>query len=424
MASFASLSAELLYLCIRYLDIRALKSLRLVSHAAAVFATEKLFETVTLCFSIESVENFDNVLKSQNFRQLVKAVIIDGSDGDKENEHDDDYNRVDTPWSLAIPKISQFPALNEVEFRFDDECGDDEDLFGRDHKQDIKYRRFYQDLLTKVLEAAPSVNSLTIRNIQDALISCTPSRTAQERLRKLALVIVTEETAAPETDIDLAALDYCFNSNLRTHWLEPTQNQLTHLTLNCDVCWGVRPFADLRGLYFPQLQSLALGNWTIIHSWQIEWITSHGATLRELVLDDCPIAYILSVDFELDDQFPGIKGDVRKEVDLRWSDVFPIFQQRLKRLRHFGMGRNRNFDHRYQLPARIEYSRYITFQCGTGPSPWMYEVYTEGEDKDKIEWENDEGELQEVMVPGDEQNAKDEEALRRFLEAIGSMKID
>jgi len=54
---------------------------------------------------------------------------------------------------------------------------------------------------------------------------------------------------------------------------------------------GFFPKLDLRTIHFPQLRTLALGNYTFTHDWQLEWITSHALTLQNLYLDDCPILY-------------------------------------------------------------------------------------------------------------------------------------
>jgi hypothetical protein len=137
--------------------------------------------------------------------------------------------------------------------------------------------------------------------------------------------------------------------------------------------WGIYPFFDIRGLCFSDLKSLVLGNFTIAHDWQIDWIISHGETLEELILDDCPIVYALSLgDYDAEDN--DWERYSTKLVETRWSSVFPLFQQRLKTLRHFAIGHgpwsDRMFECRYDLLARIEPSRYVSYEHGQGPTPW------------------------------------------------------
>lgn len=430
MASLASLPVELHCRHVQYLDVKTLKNLRLVSRTLfPTIGAEKLFETHVLRFNAESCERFSKVLGNETLKPLVKTIIIDGQDGDKGKERDDDSKRRDTPWGLAIPKISQFPALRAVEFWFHDDCAAEPIITYKDPpKQDEEYRRFYQGLIFDTLDKTPSVDNLTLKNIQDALITLAPSTTVQGRLKKLALMILTEsETAAPEEDHEFQAFQDCFKSGLLRHWLEPTQTQLTHLTIYCDLEWGVHPFTDLRKVHFPQLKSLAFGTWTIMHDWQIDWITSHGGTLMELVLDRCPIVYVVNGAFEMSDNWPDSGNAYIVEYSTRWSDVLSLFQQHLKHLKHFGMTSKSSypatFDKRYELQARFEEpfrdSRYIHYQCATGPSPWTTtSLHTDGQDPNKVEWENENGELQEIQEIDEEQYKRDEEVLCKFLEVI------
>jgi hypothetical protein len=108
----------------------------------------------------------------------------------------------------------------------------------------------------------------------------------------------------------------------------------------------VYPRWDCRGLRFPQLKSLSLGNWSIAHEWQVEWILAHADTLEELYLDDCAIAYALRFGR---DQHASLSWDageleIRHGYDqgymypsLRWRTILPLLSTRLTHLRRFGM---------------------------------------------------------------------------------------
>ncbi|KAF2270449.1 hypothetical protein CC78DRAFT_611351 [Lojkania enalia] len=387
----------------------------------------------------ENIE--DDRIKSVDKGKSENVDEDNCEDGDKnvdenvDDDDDEDEGWIDTPWSLAIPKISLFPSVREVEFWFDDECGvENEYPYDYQYRQNEEYRRRYQKLFFNLLSKMPLVNNITIKNMQDASTIYTGPEEVSDavlhRIEKLALMIITEYiSAAPEYSIDQPKLHECFNWELSSHWLMPTQPQLTSLTLYCDTYWGVWPYIDLRGVHFPKLISLALGNWTIAHNWQIEWITSHGETLRELVLDDCPIAYALRMGpKEANTNFPEMRPAsgwpddtfvIIRRVETRWNDVFPMFEKSLKKLNHLGMSHGdwhgQMFDRRYDLPARIENSRYIVYDCGTGPCPWTEEYY---------EREYEDGIVANINVPEEEQHSVDKEALNSFLEAIGKSKAE
>lgn len=48
---------------------------------------------------------------------------------------------------------------------------------------------------------------------------------------------------------------------------------------------------QLRNIHLPSLVSLALGNFSVYHDWQVDWITSRGEDLEELILNDACIVY-------------------------------------------------------------------------------------------------------------------------------------
>lgn len=187
--------------------------------------------------------------------------------------------------------MTGFNSLQGVELKFARECAADGSsvlLF----KQEVCETQLFR---TKVLEvffkslndakgSGEKIDSLTIKNLQD----CTSERiyhsknfqVVRSRLMKLHLQIATEsDETAPEYNIDKTGCHQMFTIDLLDHWLKPLQlqSQLTHLTLYTAVCfWRFWPFCDLRRVCFPRLKSLSLGNWTIVHGWQIDWILSHG----------------------------------------------------------------------------------------------------------------------------------------------------
>ncbi|KAF1974614.1 hypothetical protein BU23DRAFT_430003, partial [Bimuria novae-zelandiae CBS 107.79] len=192
--------------------------------------------------------------------------------------------------------IARFPNLRDAELWMGDECYHPHYDSGCD--QNYMYRSDYQNLFFEALKDAKGVDFLTLKNVQDEILTETGSEADTEavrcRLKRFHIMIVTDEcSASPAGKADKEELQLCFNSLLKKHWLEPLQTQLTHLTVYCDTYWGVYPFTDIRTVHFPHLVSLALGNWTIAHDWQFDWISSHGETLQELILDDVCIVYAM-----------------------------------------------------------------------------------------------------------------------------------
>lgn len=82
-----------------------------------------------------------------------------------------------------------------------------------------------------------------------------------------------------------------FFSTLPSFWLRPMISNLEHLTLYSNVYFGFYPKLDLHGVHFPRLKTLSFGKYTFAHDSQLEWILSHGDTLKELYLDNCPILF-------------------------------------------------------------------------------------------------------------------------------------
>ena len=212
------------------------------------------------------------------------------------------------------------------------------------------------------------------------------------RLTELHLKIATEnEDACPENNISYNTLHSFFQEVLPNAWLKPAANQLTHLTLYCTTYWGWAPAFDPRTLHFPKLKYLALGNYTFAHDWQIDWITTHGSTLKTLVLDDCPILFYIwpaqslrehtfSVSHEdhikfidndeLDDR--GI-DDSHYTYSTRWHNLFPRLETGLPALTKFVYTHGEwpdAFDTRDEVLSCLYRNRYIVFNGGIGPSQW------------------------------------------------------
>lgn len=250
--------------------------------------------------------------------------------------------------------------------------------------------------LTKLLSTA-NINVLTVKHLQD---SCLIGRPDFKQLpitpSELHLLMGTfsDDDACPGDGIEIRHRLWLFNRNLNAVWLFPMQSQLTHLTIHVDTYWGVYPRWQPINLHFPYLKSLAFGQWTIAFDWQIDFITSHGQTLEQLILSNCPILHVLSMtQKQISNQWrrrigvttPGKPPAETIFCRLRWHTVLPELRTKLTKLKHFAMGRglvgdrdcnhrafniDEAFKNRYKLTPRIDRSCYALFDYRSGPLEW------------------------------------------------------
>jgi hypothetical protein len=392
-----NLPVELQRHCVQYLDVATLKSLRTVNKSVFALATEALFHTVSLLHSDESASKYTQILEDSKLSPLVRKVIFDTSSPEDENLPSNEEKDLNEEFRVAMRMVGKFENLCEVELKFSEECAAEDKHWEKEVQETVEFRRRVMKKFFKSLNIAThpalKVESLTIENLQDH----TPLEIYEDenfvavrsRLKSLALRIVTEtDDASPECSIHMSACHKMFTEDLIRHWLKPLQSQLTQLTIYCDTYWGVFPYCDLRQIYFPQLKSLLLGNFSIVHHWQIDWILSHGSTLEVLILDDCPIVIALNVGVTLCNQnFPELMPkfrnanadkvfDVVKDVAIRWHEIFPRFQKELPSLRRFASAHGNwlerlCFKERYELLPALIIGRYVVFDIGIGPSQWI-----------------------------------------------------
>jgi hypothetical protein len=362
--------------CINFLndDAKTLKDVRLSCKDLGTLATQTLFRTAALNQKEESADRFKKLVDSP-LKSLVHHVIINTL-----GTEDPDVER----WLLksesvesfvkAIESLSKLEKPQEVELNFSDEC---QASFSENRVAETT--QFRDSILVPFFGALANVDrveSLTIKNLQDAmthmLFMSEDFKAARGRLKKLHLQIVIEhDEAGPEHDLDMAEDVGGFTRALPDYWLKPMTTQLTHLTLSSPDCpWGIWPFVDLRQIpTFTRLKSLYLGNFTIAHDWQIDWIVSHSATLEELVFDDTSIIVALlfnkeqvEINFSNLSQLKHTISEDEKEEDkeylveleLRWHHVFDRSREGLPLLQHFA----------------ANCRDYQFFEHGIGPSAW------------------------------------------------------
>jgi hypothetical protein len=234
-------------------------------------------------------------------------------------------------------------------------------------------------------------------------------------------------------------------------WLQPAANNLTTLCLyHMNIYFGYSPKLDLRGVHFPSLRTLALGNYTFTHNWQLDWLGSHSSTLENLYLDDCIVVYYAKLyDCKLDSEgYPVVRHAGNAEllgspvvgtyeshfIDLTWTRILQHLRAHLTSLRHFRIGKStrwmgcdpaRRFFKNNQ--CHFEYEdltidllpdRYQVFDMGIGPCQYTDDVhyYYSGD----LEEGDTEGQKAVAFFKKrEEQNIEDKGALVELLTAIG-----
>ena len=323
-------------------------------------------------------------------------LYCDGSD------HDIQLNgELNPAFKELLNNIGLFRKLRCVELTHDSVVEVDADT-GK-IRETTEYRDIFFEKVLLALNhpehPAEHVHSLSICHLQEAtnhdLLTSAVFKAVLSRLDSLELCIAVEEQGwGSEHEIELPGRQVFFGRDLQQYWLAPLQHQLKHLKIYSNCMWGYLPKCDLRGLHFPHLNSLALGNMTFTHDWQLDWIISHGATLEALTLDDCPIIHQAMVrdaqDSERYIHFNDTEGLLWHDkapaywiYEARWHDYLHKLNRGLPHLRRFGFDRGpwsfnyggenafEPFGTAASLPARLTRSRYGVFHCGILPSQWL-----------------------------------------------------
>lgn len=418
---------ELLVLCCEQADMLSARALRLTCKRLVPLATKRLFSHVHLLPTTESAKKARAILEDKELMPLLTTVSIvtslenwtsdvdphpewdvpsydrDNPDFADESKHGLETNGVlSRAFKDMLSDVGLFKNLRRVELKFDHEVvGNDDDASGH-HKEWTEYREpFFRHILAALNHSehpADKVHSLSIANLHDLTnydtMRSEDFKAVISRLDTLELLVATQdEDASPEHEIEFAERHRFFGKDLVEFWLAPSQQNLVNLKLYSTCYFGYLPKCDLRGIHFPHLKTLALGNMTFTHDWQIDWIVSHGATLESLTLDDCPIitdALVYNTIendryVKLNDDYTLATADdpIFWSYPTRWHSYFDKLTTGLPHLRRFGVGvgpwdncygcdrGTAPFEAAAQLSARLVAERYGIFHGGTGPSQWI-----------------------------------------------------
>lgn len=410
-------------------NLAALRNLRLTCKHVSPLASKHLFSRLTLFPTKASALKARSVLDDPCLNSLVNTICLPASleenrdrgksddpprpswnidqedDPEWETNASGEEHAIDGDGELSatfkrmMGDIGLFRNLRRIELLYDyivEGPSAYEPWANREAypRETFKYRdAFFRKLLSALNHPdhpASKVNSLSVYNLQDWVNAETSTsddfKALLGRLEELELYVASEEQH-DEYEIRIVERHDFYSHQLRKYWLQPLQEigRLTSLKLYGSIQWGYLPKCDLRGLHFPKLKNLALGNMNFTHDWQLEWMVSHASSLESLALHNCPIIPEITLVWEMDaDGYPALPrnypgtGRGRRVVselnyDSRWHNYFHSFRTQLQHLRHFAVtnkgrpqydGRPsaaaRTFTAAVSWPAEIKISRYGT----------------------------------------------------------------
>ncbi|KAF7193669.1 hypothetical protein HII31_05015 [Pseudocercospora fuligena] len=475
-ATIEDIPQELIDRFCMFADVPTLKSLRPTNKNCESAATRSLFSHVEVLPTADSSNRCLKLMSTPRLSSLVKQLAfhtaIDPASDNEDGEHNhrdsmydgliegDNYEYLlPGPCYDVLSGLAAFQELQHVSLTFSEHVHGDSLDFASSARESMEFRdRVLVNLLRSFTDSKslPKFHQLSLKNLQDALHPSIKQgakfKKLLSRLDFLALCIATEtHEAASELELEMDERHEIFNTTLKKHFLEPIAANLRELRLftttglNTHVYWGEYPQCDLRNVHFPKLEVLGLGNFGFAYEWQLNWILSHGKTLKTLVLDDCPIVIAgkTSEDMEHAHDIPStqIDNDDEEEMfwtyDARWHTYFNRIKDELPHLKHFGMScamRGRNLQNRhdpfsiYDVGVELSVLRYRVFNSGTfwdADSPYTKfseDMSADGKrpEFDDLDWNDDDDGEKGVEFP--ECWKEDQEALKELLDVVAARR--
>jgi hypothetical protein len=396
-----------------------LRNARLVCRLWNKLATGHLFRTLVLDHAPENEVRsskdlpWTHAVNSETIRPVVQDVVIfshpdeldmddaasDAEEWVTEDDDDDDSG----PFGVAVNSIAKLPNLKSVQICFSEHClgaretewwEDSEEIESISHRLQTLKTVFGAIRKRRTDTRTSTIRSLTLKNLQNLPIPDFASsdlyKDVIKNISELHLFI-THEYHEPGPDHDLDCIErQTFEPYLQKELLPPLAHQLTSLTLTFRECWGVAPaHFDGKGLLFPHLKTLTLGEFVIGHHDQFDWVLAQKS-LETLRLDRCFIVSYLRISSDKWDQwrvpahdwhqYPegsfGFNYGAQKIFGFSgtWETVYDRIREGLPKLREFCSAHHpyyNTFDRREGMGASMSMSRYIVFDSGLCPSPWI-----------------------------------------------------
>ncbi|KAM7185057.1 hypothetical protein V8F20_011963 [Naviculisporaceae sp. PSN 640] len=404
------------------LDFGDLRNARLVCRRWSLVASIHMFRTVALMHgeAAEAGETADfskfiQLTASPTVQNNARCALIHTGPANPEESDQNEWSR----WKngeyselvTAINCIVNLPRIQGVHVAFSDRCVGDPDRSSPSYwGQGAEYvwarlgllRAVFEAIETRALAQGGSnttITSLTLENLQNQalpedLLSSKAFESAAKDITELRLHISHEyNDYHPDYDVELPERRN-FEPWLHHTFLPIFAENLTVLHISFIERWGVAPgYFDGKGLSFPHLRSLTLGEFVIGHHDQFDWVLAQK-TLEILRLQNCAIVSHLW--FSIDDHQNELqKWELRIHDWIRhppnafgmmgtvftfpgtWETIFGNIQTHLPNLVDFGvevLPHNRphaRFASPERMSRELTTTRYITFDSSVCPSPWI-----------------------------------------------------
>ncbi|KAK1830967.1 f-box domain protein [Podospora conica] len=304
-----NLPEEIIFKIVTPLERRELCSLRLVCHRLHPIATQILFSVVRVYSDDdESLERYNQIIQHPVFKNHIRHVEFETLRDENDEEENEDPATLSPSFASALLSLPTLPSLASTTLRFSPkgtrtwEYPGERDSYKNEWPQTSTFRHSLLTTLFTALAASPSITSLHLDNLLNTIdpptttppfLTSAPVRAVLSRLTSLNLSIVTEpDDACPEAELNDPRL-HAFMAELPLTVFTPdcAANLRSLVLYQTTFHFGYAPKLDLRGVRFPRLRTLALGNYTFTHDWQLAWLGAHAGTLEELYLDDCVVVY-------------------------------------------------------------------------------------------------------------------------------------
>lgn len=401
ISQFDQLPLELLTIIAREVNEHgrnATKSLRCVSKRCAAVCTGLVFRESTLLLRQKSIINLRSLLEKPDLCSAMTQLTIDTAEYTDTcmDTYDWEYRDEELLQSFlaVLKKLGRLRSLRSVTLRCSSECVGPQQRrhwWARNVPESINFRT---DVLQSLFvglnanHATPKLEHLCVENLQgcgnETVARSRDFKAVMSRLSRLELQITTEDVdgdGSLPANLGKKELHSFFGQRLVQEWLEPVRKGLTHLKLySRDMYFGYLPKCHLPT--FSALRSLTLGGMSFSHDEQLTWILSHGDTLEELILDNCPIVIGVRIPSTLDsNNYPieplfnsSTTGSILAPSSFlypaRWHNYFSRFATDLVKLRSIRCGFGDWYDN-----ASFSKSK----DLGTGLWAQRYRILDDGE---------------------------------------------
>ncbi|KAF2441552.1 hypothetical protein P171DRAFT_434212 [Karstenula rhodostoma CBS 690.94] len=432
---------------------RDLSNVRLACKTLERHAANELFRDVLISPLDQHISSWNSISQQDDIRQIPRHAIIH-TQSDIEDHGLGNYREseeVSEDFEGAVAALSRFPNLDSVEIGFTPECvGADEQLY-QEVTESASEREDMLELIFRAIKDRAEdkknrkIRKLTIINLQNyPLRDFTSSdlfRDVMGQIQELH-ISMTQEYNEHGPDHDYTKIELqTFPAYLCSDWLAPISANLKVLSIyHRTDNWGPFPgYFDPSGISFPQLETLALGYYTLAHDNDIDWILAIKS-LRKLILHNCMIASWLCIDSENMAAWKPRTHDWTKMPDQderSWGEKFLYhgkWSQNLDRIAgslpnlvdfrfHSGSMDEDTYgvENRDRCGVQIFPQRYVCFDNGILPTHWM-----EADDAGEVEgWMVELAEeLEEKLVLNkhEENFEADQNSLDALLERLKSRK--